>query len=112
MLQTLPAAFAAKVLVKLSFENRRRVIECIVESGEVSLELANDIATEFSTSLRQAHPASSSNQSRPIQAAMNRSGIAHLQAMLFESTPEIRMQLSASIERADVASQRELNRSA
>ena len=114
VIQTLPAAFAAQVLVKLSFENRKRVIECIIETREVSPKLANDVAIEVSASLRQARPASSSNQSRPIQAAMNRGGIAHLQAMLFESTPEIRMQLSASIERADtgVASQLELNRSA
>lgn len=114
VLQILPAEFAAHVLVKLSIVNRRQVTECIAESEGISPELASDIAAEFHAVLSQAHPASSSGRSRLIEPAPERGGLAHLRAMIAESTPEIRMQLSALIERTEteIATQLELNRSA
>ena len=113
VLQGLPASIAADVLVRLPLEDRVPVIQCIVESTPIAPELVHDLAVEIISALSDSCTPTGSPANSPGNR-MGSGGLAHLQAMIAESPPEVQIQLSASVERADTGAAPQLvrNRSA
>ncbi|MFC1757829.1 hypothetical protein ACFL2H_03555 [Planctomycetota bacterium] len=113
VLQGLPASIAADVLVRLPLEDRVPVIQCIVESTPIAPELVHDLAVEIISALSDSCTPTGSPANSPGNR-MGSGGLAHLHAMIAESPPEVQIQLSASVERADTGAAPQLvrNRSA